>query len=358
MTALSKDYLNTKVEPAQVVPNLFPNGLPVAASAKIYANAIVAMNSSGYAVPASADASLVVIGRAINSADNTGGSAGALYINIEQGAFDFALASGVNALGAGDVGKVVYAQDDCTVSKSDQGGTLPIAGVFLGLYVPANSSTTRAIVQFGPSILAGAVGTNDAKSFTARAVLTSLAAYAASSGVLTASANGAIGAQDGVTLAVGDVVILPAYTAGAATIAAADVGPYVVTAVGSASAKFVLSRPSWWSSGAGIPAGKAIAVSGEGTVWSGSTWKALSAAGSVDSADPKLYPAVVKGTKTLSGGAGTVSNLFVWTAAQAACTDTTAAAAVKAVLTAGNGTGSIALTGTTTDVIGYVITNF
>jgi hypothetical protein len=358
MTALSKDFLNTKVEPAQVVPNLFPNGLPVAAATKIYANSIVAMNASGYAVPASATSSLVVIGRAINSADNSGGAAGDLEINIEQGAFDFAMASGVNALVDSDIGKVVYAQDDCTISKTDQGGTLPIAGVFLGLYTPSNNSTTRAIVQFGPSILAGMVGADSFKSYTARAVITSLAAYAAASGVLTASANGAIGAQDGVTLAVGDLVILPAYTAGAATIAAADVGPYVVTAVGSASAKFVLSRPAWWASSAAIPVGKAIEVGGEGTVWSGSTWKALSGAGVVDTADPKLYPAVVKGTKTLSGGAGTVSNLFVWTAAQAACTDTTAAAAVKAVLTAGNGTGSIALTGTTTDVIGYVITNF
>ena len=45
MTALSKDFLNTKAEPAQVLPNLFPGGLPVAAGATIYANAIVAMNS-------------------------------------------------------------------------------------------------------------------------------------------------------------------------------------------------------------------------------------------------------------------------------------------------------------------------
>lgn len=358
MTALSKDFLNTKVEPAQVLPNLFPGGLPVAAATKIYANSIVAMNASGYAVPASATSSLVVIGRAINSADNSGGAAGDLEINIEQGAFDFAMASGVNALVDGDIGKLVYAQDDCTVSKGDQGGTLPIAGVFLGLYTPANNSTTRAIVQLGPSALAGMVGADGSKAFTARAVITSLAAYAASGGVLTASANGAIGAQDGVTLAVGDLVILPAYTAGAATIAAADVGPYVVTAVGSASAKFVLTRPSWWASGAGIPVGKPIEVGGEGTKWSGSKWKALSASGAVDTLDPKLYPAVVKGTQALTAGAATVSNQFIWTAAVATVTDTTTAAATKVVLTAGNGSGSIALTGTTTNTLGYVVVNF
>lgn len=358
MTALSKDYLNTKAEPAQVLPNLFPGGLPVAAGAHIYANAIVAMNASGYAVPASADSSLVVIGRAINSADNSGGSAGALTINIEQGAFDYANASGADAITAAMVGKIVFAQDDCTVSATNQGGTLPVAGVFLALYTPANSSTTRAIVQLGPSSMAGVVDGNASKEFTARAVLTSIAAYAYSSGVITASANGAIGAQDGVTLAVGDLVILPAVTGGAGTIAAADVGPYVVSAVGSASAKFVLTRPSWWAHGAAIPVGKSIDVGGEGTKWSGISWKALSAAGVVGTADPKLYPRCVKGSQALTAGAATVSSLFVWTAAQASATDTTAAAATKLVLTAGNGTGSIALTGTTTDTLSYVISNF
>jgi hypothetical protein len=131
-----------------------------------------------------------------------------------------------------------------------------------------------------------------------------------------------------------------------------------VTALGSASAKFVLSRPAWFASSAGIPQGKAIEVSGEGTVWGGIDWKCLAAAGAIDSADPKIYPRCVKGTQALTAGAATVSSLFVWTSAQANATDTTAAAAVKVVLTAGNGTGSLALTGTTTDTIAYVISNF
>ena len=74
MTALSKDFLNTKVEPAQVVPNLFPNGLPVAANTKIYANSIVAMNASGYAVPASATASPSVT-RSLSAAATASASA-------------------------------------------------------------------------------------------------------------------------------------------------------------------------------------------------------------------------------------------------------------------------------------------
>jgi hypothetical protein len=155
----------------------------------------VALNSSGYVVPASANSSLVVLGRVVNSVDNTGGSAGAFNVIVEQGAFDYTIASGVNAVTVADIGKIVYALDDNTVSETDQGGTLPILGVLLNLYTPANSSTTRAIVQVGPSL---GFASARAKAFTARAVVTSLAAYAASNGVLTASVNGAIGAQDGV----------------------------------------------------------------------------------------------------------------------------------------------------------------
>lgn len=355
MTALSKDFLNTKVEPAQVLPNLFPNGLPVAANTKIYANSIVAMSSSGYAVPASADPSLVVIGRALNGADNTGGAAGALTINVEQGAFDFAMSAAPNAPLSADVGKVVFAADDCTISRTNAGGTLPVAGVFLGLYTPANSSTTRAIVQMGPASMAGNVGGSMTGAGFVRCVITSIAAYAAADGVITASANGAIGTQDGLTLAVGDLVLLPAVSAGAGSIAAADVGPYVVTAVGSASAKFVLTRPSWWAQGAGIQPGVSISVA-LGTKWSGSTWKALCASGQiVGTNSPVLYPAVDKGT----GAVGTqVTGLFAAPAAIATAVDATAAAAVKAVLVVGYGTGTLDFTGTGTDAIKWTVQNF
>lgn len=357
MAALTGPFLNTKAEPAQVVPNLFPGNLGLAAATKIYANSIVAKNASGYAVPASATAGLVVVGRAVNAVDNSAGAANALDVVIEQGAFDWDIASGVNALTIADIGKAVFAQDDHTVSKTDQGGTLPKAGILLNIYTPYNTSTPRAIVQMGPS-LAGFDGGNGVPFF-ARAVITSLAAYAASGGVLTASANGAIGAQDGVTLAAGDVVVLPAYTAGAATVAAADVGPYVVTSAGSASSKFVLTRPSWWASGAGVPVAQHIAVGGEGTAFSGSDWKALCAASAVvDTTDPKLYPKVVKGSKALVAGAATVANQFVWTAAQGTATDTIATQSTQITLTAGNGTGSIALAGNTTHTLSYIVVNF
>lgn len=359
MAALTKDFLNTKVEPQTVIPNLFPGAVAVAAATKIYANSIVAKNSSGYAVPASADPSQVIIGRALNAVDNSAGAAGDLYVQVEQGAFDYNMGAAADALTNADIGSLVFASDDNTVTKTNGGGLRPIAGVFLGTYLPANSSTTRAIVQMGPSLLAGNSGLSQ-DQFMARGVITSIAAFTGSgTGTLTGSVNGAIGTQDGLTLAVGDVVILPAVTGGAGVIAAKDVGPYVVSAVGGASAKFVLTRPSWWLTGAEIPAGHPIEVYGVGTKWGGTAWKALCAGALVvDTGDPLLYPQFEKGTKALAAGTGSVTGLFAFTTSQPACTDTSNANALKAVLTAGYGTGTLALTGTGTDVIAFVITNF
>jgi hypothetical protein len=145
---------------------------------------------------------------------------------------------------------------------------------------------------------------------TARAVITSIAAYTAAGGVLTANANGAIGAQDGVTLAVGDQVFLGEDKATAAK----DAGPYVVTALGAAGAKFVLSRPSWWATGAGIPQGVIIDVGGEGTAFAGSQWKSFVApAKLVDTDAPLFWPKQQKGTTgaAVAGVTPSLSTLFV-----------------------------------------------
>jgi hypothetical protein len=65
----------------------------------------------------------------------------------------------------------------------------------------------------------------------ARAVITSIQAYGGTTtGVLTETGTSALSAADGVTLAVGDVVLLPAGTVNIS--AASDAGPYVVTALG------------------------------------------------------------------------------------------------------------------------------
>lgn len=81
---------------------------------------------------------------------------------------------------------------------------------------------------------------------------------------LTANANGALAAQDGVSLAVGDrLLVLFESTA-------ANNGVYVVTSLGGASAKYVLTRTDDACLSAQL-AGAEIVVT-LGTVNSGSTW--------------------------------------------------------------------------------------
>lgn len=88
--------------------------LPIAASTKIYQGSMVAKNTSGLAVPASVDNTLIIVGRARRTYDNSTGAASAFLVEIERGVFYFASADVV----AADVLKLCYALDDQTVSHT------------------------------------------------------------------------------------------------------------------------------------------------------------------------------------------------------------------------------------------------
>jgi len=82
MAALTADR-DTKEHKGQVLE------MDVAASAKIYAGALIARDSGGNAVPGSWLASLLGIGRAEEAVDNSGGGAGDLQVMIQKGIFKF-----------------------------------------------------------------------------------------------------------------------------------------------------------------------------------------------------------------------------------------------------------------------------
>lgn len=100
--------------------------LPVKASTKIYKGAIVARNSSGYAIGSSDTASEVVAGVAVKQADNSSGSAGDIRVTVRQGVFLLAATSiAITAVGA-----QMYVVDDQTVDETDPGNTCK-AGVLI-----------------------------------------------------------------------------------------------------------------------------------------------------------------------------------------------------------------------------------
>lgn len=329
MTALSKDRKTDQLgTPDNADPLLL--ALPVEEDTYLYAGSMVATNSSGYAVPASASSAQRLWGRCERDADNRTAAHGgpgpgtdaAINVTVRQGVFFFNNGTGINALGVGDVGSPVFASDDNTVNKTDNGGQWPYAGVMMPGGGPDNlrdTGTGEVAVFVGKP---DAYGLNPylipAAAFTARNVATSLpGTFTVTSGVLLADANGALGAQDGVTNAVNDVIILPVGTVGSGTVTAANSGPWKLTAIGGASAKYAAIRPDWWPNAGLIVPGASIGVGGEGTLFGGTVWKTF-AAGSVviGTGDPLLYPDKVTQQKTLSAGTTTISNIPIRLAAK------------------------------------------
>jgi hypothetical protein len=89
----------------------------------------------------------------------------------------------------------------------------------------------------------------DLKASVRAATVAALPSYGRTGNVITASANGALAAIDGVTLVAGDRLLLKDGAAGA------DNGIYVVTAVGDASNPFVLTRAGDAGSSAEVTSG-------------------------------------------------------------------------------------------------------
>ena len=86
---------------------------PVAASVVIFKGAIVMGNASGFLAPAAALAGATMAGMAYEKADNSSGAAGDINCKLlREGLFELAGSGFTQA----DVGQVVYASDDQTVS--------------------------------------------------------------------------------------------------------------------------------------------------------------------------------------------------------------------------------------------------
>lgn len=94
----------------------------VAADVIIFAGALVAINASGYLVPASANTTLKVVGVATAELNTTGLSNGAKELEVDYG---IALFANSDTIATANVEDDCYVVDDQTVAKSP-GGTLQI----------------------------------------------------------------------------------------------------------------------------------------------------------------------------------------------------------------------------------------
>jgi hypothetical protein len=205
MTALAlgrkSDQMGTQVEPTEMT-------LGMAASTTIYMGSIVCKNAAGYAVPGSADATLLVVGCSTGATSGlptasvvNSGAAGAVNINVRRGVFKFENSTAGDAITFAHVGKPCYVVDDQTVALTSAGGTRPFAGTVMG--VDSSANLQLAPTGAGVFVQLGVPG-----SAMAQAV----------AGMIQGKGADLTDAALTITLAQGTWRVLPAATLGAARI--------------------------------------------------------------------------------------------------------------------------------------------
>ncbi|MGK3122907.1 hypothetical protein ACCY16_02130 [Candidatus Pantoea formicae] len=118
---------NTPFRNGELIPQ------PVAAATMIYGGHMVALNASGYAVPATATAALTVLGVSDEYADNTAGAAGDVAVIVRrQKVWSFAN-SGADAVTQAMVGKSCYVVDSTTVAGTSNSDARPVAGTVVAV---------------------------------------------------------------------------------------------------------------------------------------------------------------------------------------------------------------------------------
>lgn len=102
--------------------------LPVKAATTIHQGGMVQIDAAGYAVPASATAANVTVGRAEASANNSAGANGAISVKVRSGVFRFANSAAGDLIARTEIGKAIFVVDDQTLAKTDATGARPKAG--------------------------------------------------------------------------------------------------------------------------------------------------------------------------------------------------------------------------------------
>lgn len=189
------------------------------------------------------------------------------------------------------------------------GAVRSVAGLFLRLDRSQNA-TDRCIAWVGPEGYAMGAALQVAQNLTtrdlARGVFTSLGGtttYAA--GIMSGPTNTALGTQDGLTVAVGDV--LWAQKGLTNLPAAAQAGPWQILTLGSGSSKWTACRPWWYATGSTIPVDFVVRIGPEGTgvtpAFAGTRWMSFGGPGLVvDTDDPLFWPQYVSGSYTAASG--------------------------------------------------------
>ncbi len=119
-----------------------PMHYPMAGNSVIKEGAIVVLDA-GLAEEGNEDTGLVAVGIARKRCDNTGGAAGAKYVEVDEGDFPVDNSSAGDALANADIGADVYLVNNNTVAKTSNSDARSIAGRLVGFF-----SDGRPVVRF------------------------------------------------------------------------------------------------------------------------------------------------------------------------------------------------------------------
>lgn len=238
------------------------------------------------------------------------GNGNAQSLLVEMGVIGwFDTGASTHKITNANVDQVCYLFDNNTLYLDDLSGTLSAAG-----YVAQVRADGKVKLRIDASVYL----TNQealpaaTRNGSARAVMTNIPAGAFANGVWTATATGAIAAQDtGVTVALGDVVVFPPGTITTQVVTGAQSGPYECTVVGATGVKAVFSRPAWFAHGATITPETEVRIGGEGSIFPGTAWRAdpVSATKVVDTDDPVMFPSRVVVPITCASGTATIATI-------------------------------------------------
>lgn len=103
-------------------------GYGVAASTRIFAGSIAALNAAGDAVPGATSTTLTAVGRADTHVDNSAGAAGDETVIVRKGVFQFANSAAADEITKADIGADCFIVDDQTVAKTNGTNTRSVAG--------------------------------------------------------------------------------------------------------------------------------------------------------------------------------------------------------------------------------------
>lgn len=156
MTALTKDRGTTYREGIEIE-------IPVYTNVVIYAGSLVCVGGAhGYAIPAADASGNILVGVAMEQADNTGGASGAINVRVRRtGVFEFAASSITQA----HVGDIMYVVDDQTIDETSPGNSV-VAGRLVK-YVSATKGWVDIgqAVNVGSSLAATAVSVADSGDY-------------------------------------------------------------------------------------------------------------------------------------------------------------------------------------------------